>query len=163
MPRTHRARLAAAVVALLVPAVAPASGTHTLTIGTTILGVGNCRFQAPGPTLLDFGTIDPSSATNATASVNIQFRCTGGGANPTIIWYVASDWGQHETGPGAPRMRHTGDPSKYLAYSLNLPASGTTSKNTVTNLTVNGTIQVADFANAVAGTYTDSVVLTISP
>jgi spore coat protein U-like protein len=140
-----------------------AAGSHTVTIGATVLSVGNCRFDTAGPTALTFAPIDPSSLANATVSANIGYRCTGGGALPNLTWSISSNDGQYETGAGAPRMRHLVDPTRFLPYSLNVPASATVPKNTNLNFTVVATIQVADFQNAIAGTYTDSVVLTIAP
>jgi hypothetical protein len=156
-------RAAIAFIASFATGIAAAAGTHTLTIGTTIISAGNCQFDTPGPTLMNFGNIDPSSLTNATVTVNIPFRCTGGGAAPTITWSVSSDAGLYETGPTSPRLRHAVNLTQFLPYTLNIPASGTVAKNALSNLAVVGTIQVADFAAAMAGAYLDSVVLTMAP
>ena len=51
----------------------------------------------------------------------------------------------------------------YLAYSLNIPASATVPRNVDTVFTLVGTIQPSAFANARAGAYADTVVLTIAP
>lgn len=161
--RSRSASAALACALCLAAGPASAAGSQALAIGTTIISSGNCRFQTPGPTLLDFGNIDPSSTSNATASVGIPYRCNGGGNVATLTWFVSSDNGLYETGPGLLRMRHTVNPARFLPYALNLPASGTVPKNSTNTLTVNGTILVADFANAIAGVYVDSVVLTMTP
>jgi hypothetical protein len=55
-------------------------------------------------------------------------------------------------------------PSEFLPYFLALnPATGNVPKNTNQTLTVTGTIRRSDFQDAYAGTYTDTVVLTIIP
>jgi hypothetical protein len=134
---------------------------QALGVSATIISANNCRFNDAGPSTLAFGAIDPTSASPATASTGIGFRCTGSSALATF--FVASDDGLYQTGPGQPRMRHNTVTTEFLRYSLNLPATGSVPKNTAQTLTVVGTIAPADFANARAGTFADSVVLTISP
>ncbi len=140
---------------------AHAAGTATLSIGATILSAGNCRFNTAGPTALAFGGIDPSAPTDVTGNAQILFRCNG--SVGTAVYSVTSDDGLYETGPGASRMRHVTDTSSYLPYTLNTPIAGSVPRNTDTMLTVTGTIRVADFQNARAGNYTDTVVLSIAP
>lgn len=148
---------------LALAAIAPgalAAGSHTVTVGAVVLSSHNCRFLT-GNSTLDFGSIDPSGSTNRTATVNVGYRCTGGGA--IAFWAVTSDDGLHESGPGAPRMRHTVNAAEYLAYSLNVPANGSAPRNTNQTLTITGTITPAQYAAAAAGSYADTVVLTIAP
>ena len=164
--RTRTTIRSCAALAMLLALHAPwieAAGSHSLTIGATVLSAGNCRFDNAGPTALTFAPIDPSSLANATVSANIAYRCTGGGAAPNLTWSISSNDGLYETGAGAPRMRHGVDPTRFLPYTLNVPASATVPKNTNLNFTVIATVLVADFQNAIAGTYTDTVVLTIAP
>lgn len=154
----------AAALAFLLPLIPARAATPTqgLAIGAVIVSAGNCRFDTAGPTALSFGAIDPSSLANATATANIPYRCSGG-PNPNLTWSISSNDGLYETGAGAPRMRHTVNLTQYLPYSLNVPASATVPKNSNQVFVVTGTILPADFANAIAGTYTDSVVLTMLP
>lgn len=161
MTPTRRLPLAVALLIALPVLAHAASGSHSLAIGATIVSGGNCRFNDAGPTALNFGAVDPSSLANATASANIQYRCTGSSA--MVTWAISSNDGLYETGPGAPRMRHTVDPTRFLPYTLNVPASATVPRNTNLNFTAVATIAVADFQNAVAGSYADTVVLTIAP
>lgn len=157
-PRLIRA-LVLAAAAVLLPGWAVV--THALNIGATVMPEGNCRFDNAGPTALAFGTIDPSSTVEKTATASIGYRCTAG--TPAVTWFVTSDSGQFGTGPGAPRMRHTTDTTRFVRYSLSFPASGTSSTNTTLDVVVSGTIAVADFRDAAAGSYADSIVLTITP
>ena len=152
-----------ALAACMVAAPAFSAGSAAITIGATIVAAGNCRFDTPGPTALDFGAIDPSSPADATVSASIPYRCSGGGAQPSASWTISSNDGQFETGPGANRMRHALNTSEFLRYSLNVPASATVPKNINQTFVVVATILVADFQNAIAGTYTDTVVLTMAP
>ena len=146
-------------VALSVPA--HASTTHTLSIGATVLAKNNCRFNTPGPTALDFGAIDPSSVVNKTATATTIFRCVG--SSPMATYLIVSDDGLYRSGANAPRMRHGVNFAQFMPYTITLPQSGTVPKNTNQTLTVTGTILVADFQNALAGAYSDTVILTITP
>jgi spore coat protein U-like protein len=142
-----RASRAICVTATLLAALpAPGAGTHAAAVSATILSKSNCAFDTAGPSNLAFGTIDPSSAAAVTASVGIVFRCGGSAANATYV--ITSDDGLHEAGPSS---------------TLNLPASATVPKNVDTTFTLVGTIQPSAFANARAGAYADTVILTIAP
>jgi spore coat protein U-like protein len=157
-----RASRAICVTATLLAALpAPGAGTHAAAVSATILSKSNCAFDTAGPSNLAFGTIDPSSAAAVTASVGIVFRCGGSAANATYV--ITSDDGLHEAGPSSPRLRHATLATEYLPYTLNLPASATVPKNVDTTFTLVGTIQPSAFANARAGAYADTVILTIAP
>lgn len=140
---------------------AAASPTHAVAVGAVVITKNKCQFTNGGPTALSFGTIDPSSTANATATATIGFRCSGSSA--IAIYNVTSDDGQHETGAGAPRMRHATNTGEFLKYAINVPQSGSVPRNTNQVLTVTGTVLAADFQNALAGAYADSVVLSIAP
>lgn len=159
-PANLPAKLAAALAAAAITLTAQAAGPHTVNVGAVVLSNSNCRFSN-GTSTLDFGAIDPSSSSNVTASVNIQYRCNGGA--PVASWAISSNDGLYETGPNAPRMRHATTPTQFLAYTLNVPASGTAPRNTNMSFTLTGTIVPASFGTAIAGAYADSVVLSITP
>lgn len=160
--RTAFRAWAAAASLLLLPAALPAgAATGTLTVGATILSASNCRFQAGSGTLLDFGAINPSSGSNATASVTLVIKCTGSAA--TATYNISAGNGLYNTGPAQRRMRHATTLTEFLPYSLNDPLSATIPKNVVTNVVLSGTITPAQFGNALAGAFADSVVLTLLP
>lgn len=140
---------------------AAAAGTHTLSVGATVLSKNVCRFTNNGPTALSFGAIDPSSLSNANATASTTFRCTG--SSPSATYVITSDDGLNETGSNQPRMRHATDATQFLRYSVNLPQSATVPKNVVQTLSLSATITPVDFQNARAGAYTDTVILTIAP
>lgn len=154
-------RRLAACCTLAVATSAAASGSQTVNISAVVLGNSNCRFTSASPSALDFGTIDPSSAVSASASVTIGYRCNGGSA--IVTWNIVANNGLHPAGPGAQRMRHVTNLTQYLPYSLNLPTSGTVPRNTNQTMTLTGTVTSAAFQTAIAGSYADSVVLTIAP
>jgi len=154
-----RVRSLLAVLALAAVLPAQAAGSGTLVVGATVLSKNNCKFSIAAATL-SFA-IDPSSTSAATASADFVFSCNG--SSPVATWSVTGDDGLHSTGVGARRMQHATTTSEYLAYSLNLPASGSVPKNTDHTLTVTGTIAPAAFQNAIAGSYSDTVTLTLTP
>jgi hypothetical protein len=138
-----------------------AANTSAIAISVAVLTKNACSFNTGSQTAtLGFPAIDPSSSSNVTASVNLSIRCTGSG-NP-VVYSIASNDGLHKLGPGQPQMADTGA-AHLLAYTLNTPLSGSVPKNTDSNVTITGTITRAQFANAVPASYTDSVVLTVSP
>jgi spore coat protein U-like protein len=135
-----------------------ASTTNTLNVSANV--TGNCKFNSAGPTALTIANsgvnIDPSLAGNATGSANVLFRCTNGTTSSVLV-------GAGLNFSVGLRVKDAG--ANYMNYALVLAGdaqvgSGFGSDKT---LTVTGTILNADFINAPAGAYTDTVVLTISP
>lgn len=150
--------LAIAASLATLPAMAATGG---LTITATVLSASNCKFRAGSGTLLNFGAIDPSQSTNATGTVTLVIRC--GGSAATASYSLAADDGLHGTGPGLRRMRHTVNAAEFLAYSLDAPRSGTATKNVDTSVVLTGTITPAQYAGALGGSFSDTLVLTLSP
>ena len=137
------------------------STTNTLSVSATV--TGSCRFNSAGPTTLTIatgaGVIDPSAAGPATGTVGITFRCTTGTTSS-----IAADDGLNSTGPGARRVANGGN---FMPYSLTLTnaaqvGSGFGAGQDKT-LQVDGSITAANYQNAVAGAYSDTVTLTITP
>lgn len=148
--------------ALLAAILAPAhAGSFALAVGATVLSKNVCKFSTAAGSVLAFGAINPSGAANATATIPLTFSCSG--SNATASWSISSNDGQFATGPGAPRMRHATVLTAFLPYTLNAPLSGTTPKNTATTVNITGTITPAQYGNAIAGSYSDTVVLTLAP
>jgi spore coat protein U-like protein len=152
--------VAATAMAALVALRAHAANSGTLTLSATVLSKNVCKFNATA-TALNFGTIDPTSSSPVTVSLSLSYRCNG--SDPVATWAVGSDDGLHETGPAQPRMQHTTSPAFYLPYSLSFPASGSAPRNVNQTMTVTGTIAPASFAAAIAGSYSDTLVLSILP
>ena len=90
-----------------------------------------------------------------------MIRCQGSAA--TASYAITADNGLYGTGPGQPRMRHAVTPTEFLPYTLNTPLTGTAPKNVDTNVVITGTITPAQFQNALAGNFSDTIVLTLLP
>jgi spore coat protein U-like protein len=142
-------------------AVVAEAGTATLAVSATVLTKSNCLFSTRTATL-DFGALDPANPVNATANATIPFVCRG--SAPIATFAVSGDGGRYSSGPGNRRMRHATNLSEFLPYTMTLsPASGTVPKNAAQTLTVTGTVLGSDFRGALAGSYADTVVLSILP
>jgi spore coat protein U-like protein len=133
-----------------------ASDTNTVTVQANV--VGTCKFLSSTSTL-DFGSLDPSSGRDVNASTTVQFWCT-----KNTNYSISDDDGLYESGADQNRMKGPGE-SDYISYTFSYsPASGTGSgRTTPITLTISGSIAYANYKDAAAGNYSDTVVLTISP
>lgn len=157
--------LASAVIAagLVMSTGAFAGGTTSLTVNAKISGV--CKVTtAPGT--LDFGTIDPSGAANATASATFVMKCSNG----TTSTAATDDSGLNFS--GTKRMQHT-VAGNYLPYAIayvndsGFAGAGFGGAAATQTVTINGTITPAQYADALATTgaqiYADTVTITVNP
>ena len=148
--KTKLTAVALAIASTLsIPALA-GSATHTLSVSATV--TGNCKFNTAGPTALTIatgaGVIDPSAAGPATGTSSA----------------ITADDGLNASGPGARRVKSG---AVFMPYSLTLTnavqvGSGFGAGQDKT-LTVDAQITAANYQNATAGVYTDTVTLTITP
>jgi hypothetical protein len=144
---TTIAKTVAAILFASFAGIAAAGGTQDITVSATVSAV--CKF--PTQTLtLTFDAIDPSSLTDATKDVTVPFKCTNG-VTPTIT-------------PSSLNGGNLKSGAETLAYGFALQGSmpAGTGFSAVVNATYRGTITQANFQNAKALTYTDTVTLTIN-
>lgn len=154
MRRLVVAFMAAAILQL--GGIAMAAGTNTLAVSASV--VGTCKFDFAASTL-NFGALDPALATDATASTSTTFWCTKGAA-----YSISDDSGLNELVAGSPRMQNTVNPLEYIPYSLSYVNSGAgLGKTAAITLNLNGTVLNADYVNAEAGNYSDTVTITVTP
>lgn len=153
--------LVCAIALLGTAGLAQAADSYSLAASGVINGV--CKFtQAAGGTLVFSnnlgGGIDPSVATNATASANITYKCTNGTAPATTTGAGANDaGGNHLLISGANSMIYT------VGFTGGGAGDGFGAGSTNKTLAVAGTIAQAQFTSAVAGTYTDTLTVNITP
>jgi spore coat protein U-like protein len=147
---------------------AASAANNNLAVTAQVLNKTGCFFIAP-TTPMNFGNIDPSLNTNATATANIVIRCNGNKA--TTAMQIARDGGQNVLANNL-RMKHATSATDFLPYSLNLAGAnwgtglfiiGTIPSNANYSFTLGGTVLPADYRPALLGGYTDNVVLTITP
>ena len=156
--------LFAAILFLLLGPASARCESAAVFVSATVLSKNNCKFSNPSSLTLNFGVLDPGVPIppDSTARASIDFVCRG--SAQLAAFGFTDDDGLYETGPNANRMRHSSVPTEYLPYTLSLdPASGIVPKNVPRTVTVSGTVRGADYQNAYAGSYSDSVVITLLP
>lgn len=154
-----KTRLSLTMIALC--AAAGISSTAALAADTASVAVsatvsGNCKFNSGGAVSF---TLDPSATADAAGTVTQPaFWCTKGSS-----FTLSDDDGANESGVGAQRMKHA-TLAEYIPYSFAYTTSGTgTGKGTPITLDISSTVVNANFVNASAGAYADTVTLTINP
>ncbi len=151
-----RLTILAATLGLLAMGV-PALAVSTNTMAVSAAVTGTCLFNS-GTSTLNFGTLDQTLSTDATATATTTFWCTKGTA-----YTITNDSGLYGTAPTSLDMQNSTD-STLMPYSIAYTSTGTGSgKTTPLTLTVTGTVLNADYVAASAGSYADSVVITITP
>lgn len=132
-----------------------------VSVSATVLSKSNCKFRTSAAAL-PFGTLDAALSSDRVVSATLDFRCQG--SAPIASFMFSSDDGLNEFGPNRPRMKHATDSNEYLPYSLGLsPATGTIGKGVTGTLTLTGTVTPADVAASIAGSFSDTVTLTLLP
>lgn len=151
------------VFTLMLPASSLAAvKTAPVAIGATVLSTNKCLLSAPSA-ILNFGALDPANAVVVTVSTTMTFNCKG--KDDPVFFTITNDDGLNSIAPGTTRMINSAAaPVQYLPYTFTLlPSAGSVPKNSDTLLTIQGTVQPADYENAVPGAYVDTVVITINP
>jgi len=153
--------LACALIALGTCGIASAANnTYDIAASATVNGL--CKFtQAAGQTLTftnTTGGIDPSIATDATGNTSVTYRCTKGTSPTSVTASSTQDTGgNHVLKSGL----------NSLVYTVSLTPGGAGdgfgAGSTDKTLAVAGAITQAQFGTATAGTYTDTLTVTIAP
>jgi len=147
----------AVFIALAVLAAGGAAwAVDTTTVAVSANVVGTCRFNNTGS--ISFA-LDPADGSDVPGViVQPTFWCTRNAA-----YNISDDLGAHELGTVF-RMQHTTNPAEFIPYSFTYTAAGI--GNGPTNLlTMNiaSTVLGTSYTSAAAGTYADTVTLTINP
>lgn len=159
--KTFLFRIAVILSILFTAGVSHAANSNGLFVSATVLSKSNCKFNSATATL-NFGSLNPASTGNATASTSITFVCRGSAALAT--YNITQNYGLYNTGPNANRMRNTTVLTQYLPYTVGLsPFTATVPKNATQTLTISGTILATDYQNAYLGNYSDTIILSLNP
>jgi spore coat protein U-like protein len=146
-------KLIAAAFAMLAMTGAQAADTHTINVNAEV--VGTCRFNSASSDINL--SLDPTAATNVSGSSTIQYRCTRG---TTPIFVMASG----STGSNAAGNLVQGAESIAYTYASVNGGDGTgMGAAQAKDLTVTVTVNQANAANVAAGTYTDTIAITLTP
>jgi spore coat protein U-like protein len=133
--------------------VAMAVDTATVDVSATV--VGTCKFISGGSVSF---MLDPSAGGNVSGTVvQPQFWCTRGAS-----YTITDDDGFYESGT-THRMKHASS-EEYIPYSFDYTASGTgNGPNNPITMDIASSVVAADYLDALAGDYADTVTLTITP
>lgn len=122
-----------------------------------------CTFSTTTGTL-SFGNLNPGNPVDVNVSTTLTFKCSGGSPGTLWTYAITDDDGLYETGIDGNRMRNSTVTTQYLPYNFTYsPATGTVPRNTNQTLTINGKVKGIDYQNAYVGSYSDTVILTITP
>jgi spore coat protein U-like protein len=145
---------AAAVMAMAGSVMAADSNTLTVSASVT----GTCKFSSPTSTL-NFGALDPSVGTNVNGSTTTNFWCTKGVSTDAI---VAGNGLNFAVGK---RQMKDAVSTDVIPYTLTLTKDGNANVGPATprTLTVAGNVLGTDYTAKTAGSYSDTVVLNITP
>jgi spore coat protein U-like protein len=148
--------ISAAIAIAAAAGTAMAADSNTLTVNASV--TGTCKFSSPTSTL-NFGALDPSLGTNVNGTTTTQFWCTKGVSTDAVV----ADTGLNPFG-GKNQMKDSvsGD---VIPYTLALVKDGNANAGPATprTLTINGQVLGTDYTAKTAGSYSDTVVLNITP
>lgn len=163
-PGSHASRRfvrTAAMAAALCGAVSAPAGAQSLAVSAFVVSKANCKIDTPNLALA-FGTINPAVATTATATATGSVSCSGG-KDPTVAVGLTLGMGSHSSG-GMRRMQHGTVATEYMTYGASLsPANAIIPKNGSFTFTVNGTVLPSAFQDVMAGSYSDTVSISVAP
>lgn len=142
--------LAMAAAALMAMAgTAMAAGTGDLTVTAEVVGV--CTMTGGS---LNFGNLDPTNPVAVSGnSTGVTVTCTNG-----TSYSLTGNNGINPSGT----QKRLANGSNYIPYSITIPASGTGTGAPV-GVTITGNIAAGAYTSSPAGTYTDTVTLSVNP
>ena len=146
----------AAIVLVIVAMAGSAMALDTQTVAVSANVVGVCQFLTGGT--MQF-TLDPSVGGDVTGTATQPtFWCTRG------TTYTITDNNGLHFGAGSRRMQHATSATDFIPYSFTYTATNTGSgRNTTLTMDLASTVVAADYLDALAGNYADTVTLTINP
>jgi spore coat protein U-like protein len=134
------------------------AGILAAALGCATGTVSACEFRAGSTTgSVAFGLLDPVTAPNVTAAIQLEVRCTP--ANQ----YAIAQWTWTSANGGASIGRMAGGTPPYapgIDYSVGIDVAGSGSNRTLTL-----TLQIAgpNYTNVSAGSYSDVLTLMVTP
>jgi len=131
-----------------------AAGTASVGVSATVLA-GSCRFDSGGTVSF---TLDHATGGNVIGTITQPvYRCS-----KDASFVISDDNGLYESGT-THRMKHA-TLNEYIPYSFTYTTSGTGlgNGNPVT-MDIASTVAEADYMDVPAGSYSDTVTMTINP
>jgi len=142
-----------AIAMIAFSGVALAGDTATVNVSANV--VGTCKFNSGGTVTF---SLDPSVGGNVNGTITQpQFWCT-----KNASYTITDDNGANESGT-THRMLHA-SLTEYIPYGFSYTTGGTgTGPSTPITMDIASSVAAADYLNASAGNYSDTVTLTIAP
>lgn len=141
--------IVAAAALMVVAGTAMASDTADLDVTAEV--VASCSMTGGS---LNFGNLDPTNAVEKTASsTGVTVTCTNG-----TTYALSGDDGDHPVGT----QKYLTNGISDIPYSVTIPASGAGTGSAV-GVTIDGAIAANTYTTATAGTYSDTIELTVTP
>lgn len=146
-----------AAMAILFVSGTAAVANDTATVAVTATVVGTCKFVNKSGSI-SFGNLDPSVGGDVSGVVKQPtFWCTKNAG-----YTITDDNGLNESGTTY-QMKHA-SLADVIPYSFVYTATGTGSgPGTPITMNITSTVLSADYLNVAAGSYSDTVTLTINP
>jgi hypothetical protein len=153
---------AACVGTLLFAGAASAAGMGSLQIKGTV--AGTCEFHTPTTAyVMDFGPLDTSATSPATAVADLTYHCTTG--TPAARLFIDGVIGGNPSGNSGETLNMNSGANRIpVTLTWTVPTTpGTGFATAPLHMNVNGSISVANLNAAVAGTYTATYPMLILP
>lgn len=136
------------------------NASRAVAVTLTVVSKSNCKFTTLPVGALAFGPLDQTRTAPASVSLAAEFKCGGTAKQATFV--VRASNGLHHDGVTR-RMRDAAG-VHYLPYDVSLtPTTATVAKNAPVPLTITALIAVPDFQDAFAGSYSDSITVSVDP
>ncbi|MGH8832117.1 MAG: spore coat protein U domain-containing protein [Polaromonas sp.] len=120
----------------------------------------NCQFQARGLSM-SFGALNPASGSDVTVAVSASTPDANRAGDCNRTMTISGDNGLNFS--GSRRLKNTAG-TDFIAYSLvGLPVSLSAGNGSYALFTFSGTIPWSAYANASAGSYSDTVLISVTP
>lgn len=145
-------KIVALIVAMSLTVMAGAALAATANLDVTATVTPTCSITGGD---LKFGNLDPTNAVAKTASsTGVTIKCTNG-----TVYTLEGDDGDNA---GAGTQKYLTNGTSNIPYSVTIPAGGTGTGSDVA-VTIDGLIAANTYASATAGSYTDTIELTVLP
>ncbi len=132
------------------------AATTTGTVNVTAAVQGTCQFSVATASL-DFGTLTSGDVLGVAANPDLEIWCTSG-----VGWNVTGEVGANDT--GCTKEHCMSDGVNLIPYVMNIGNTGGTGngRNAAVTLGITGDVLEIDYTAVPAGTYTDTVTVTVT-
>jgi len=148
-------KIVALIVATSITVMAGTAMAATANLDVSATVTPTCTMNTDAGTLA-FGSLDPTAPVAKTASSSgVTITCTNGTAYTLV--------GNDGANPASTQKRlRNGTTTNYIPYSVTIPSSGTGSGSAVP-ISIAGLIAENSYSTAPAGSYADTIILTVTP